>query len=74
MDIIIVVFTNYQIQKLRLLKRKGWNLNKIQAICDRQISDTEKKINADFIINTNVPINSIKNNIYLIMKQIYYKY
>jgi len=52
MDAIVVVSAPEAIQRERVLKRTGMTLEKFQAILARQVPDSEKRAQADFIIET----------------------
>lgn len=51
-DIIIVVSCSKEIQKVRVLKRKGWNKSRLEKTLDHQMIDKDKKQMGDFIIKT----------------------
>jgi len=51
-DYIAVVSAPYQVQKARVLARPNMNAEKFAALLAQQISDAEKRRQADFIIDT----------------------
>ena len=52
MDAIVVVSAPEAVQRERVLKRTGMTLEKFQAILARQVPDSEKRAQADFIVET----------------------
>ena len=51
-DFIIVVSCNKEIQKTRVLKRKDWNINRLNYTLKKQLDNDIKKNMADIIIKT----------------------
>jgi dephospho-CoA kinase len=51
-DKVIVVSAPAGIQRERVLRRDGMSLEKFDAILERQMPDSEKRLRADFIIET----------------------
>ena len=51
-DYIIVVSCNKEIQKIRVLKRKNWNLTRLNYTLKKQLDNDIKKNMADIIIKT----------------------
>jgi dephospho-CoA kinase len=52
MDAVIVVSAPAEVQRQRVLSRAGMTLEKLEAIQVRQVSDAEKRAQADFVIET----------------------
>ena len=72
LNLVIVVTAPFHIQKKRVLARESMTDSKFNYILSQQISDHEKKKKADFIVDTNVGLDSvsirIKNIINTVLK------
>lgn len=72
-DKIAVVSAPLEIQRQRVLQRDGWTEEKFQAVLARQIPDSEKRMRADFIIDTSKGLeyaeNEVDNIISLLMSE-----
>lgn len=62
-DKIAVVSAPMEIQRQRVLQRDGWTEEKFQAVLARQISDSEKCMRADFIIDTSKGLEYAENEV-----------
>ena len=62
-DKIAVVSAPMEIQRQRVLQRDGWTEEKFQAVLARQISDSEKRMRADFIIDTSKGLEYAENEV-----------
>ena len=51
-DLAILVSCSKEIQKRRVLRRKGWNESRLDKTIKQQLSDHKKRELADIIINT----------------------
>lgn len=51
-DKVIVVSAPAEMQRERVMARKGMNADKFKALLDRQMPDSEKREKADFVIDT----------------------
>ena len=69
-DISIVVSCSNEIQKRRVLKRRGWNEDRLVKTLKQQISDHKKQKLADIIIKTDRGKRYLLNNIVTIIKSI----
>ena len=56
-DAIILVSTDYSVQKARVLERPGMTVEHFQAILARQIPDSEKRKHAHLIIDTSYGVS-----------------
>ncbi len=68
-DKIILVTCSEQIQKLRVLKRKGWDEKRFELTKKQQLEDKKKKKLADIIINTDRGKRYVFNKITNILKK-----
>lgn len=62
-DKIAVVSAPLEIQRQRVLQRDGWTEEKFQAVLARQIPDSEKRMRADFIIDTSKGLEYAENEV-----------
>lgn len=54
-DYIVVVTANPEVQRQRVLDRPGMTEEKFQAILQKQVPDSEKRLKADFLVHTDYP-------------------
>ena len=69
-DTIIVVTAPAEVQRERVLDRPGMNEEKFQAILMRQVPDAEKRARADFIIDTSLGLESARESVRSIIKEL----
>lgn len=69
-DISIVVSCSKEIQKRRVLKRKGWNEDRLFKTLKQQMTDSKKQKLADIIFKTDRGKRYLLNNILTIVKLI----
>ncbi len=67
-DISIVVSCSKEIQKRRVLKRKGWNEDRLFKTLKQQMTDSKKQKLADVIFKTDRGKRYLLNNILTIVK------
>ncbi len=68
-DKIILVTCSEEIQKLRVLKRKGWDEKRFELTKKQQLEDKKKRKLADIIINTDRGKRYVFNKITNILKK-----
>ena len=68
-DIILVVTSAKSIQKNRALKRKDWDLARLESVLKNQLSDYKKRKLADIVIKTDRGKNFLNKNINQIIKK-----
>ena len=69
-DGIIVVTAPEEVQRQRVLERPGMDEKKFEAILNRQVADSIKREQADFIIDTSKGMESARESVFQIIKQI----
>jgi dephospho-CoA kinase len=57
-DKVIVISAPAEIQRARVLERRGMSAAKLQTILDRQMPDAEKRRRADFVIDTSADLST----------------
>ena len=67
---VVVVSAPPEVQRDRVLKRPGMSEQKLEAILSEQMPDAEKRQRADYVINTNQPIEATKRDVEKIYRQI----
>ncbi len=69
-DGIIVVTAPEEVQRQRVLERPGMDEKKFEAILNRQVADSIKRKQADFIIDTSKGMESARESVLQIIKQV----
>ena len=70
LDCVIVVTAPLLVQKKRVLSRKGMTEKKFKYILSRQISNTKKVKQANFVINTNCDYTVMVTRVHTILESI----
>lgn len=69
-DKVAVVSAPHHMQKARVMQRPGMTEEKFAAIHTRQIPDAEKRVRADFIIDTSQGFDVTRENIRAILREL----
>ena len=69
-DVIVVVSAPPEAQRRRVLARPGMSPGKLEAILDRQGPDAEKRARAHYVVDTSQGIESARDQVRSILKQI----
>jgi dephospho-CoA kinase len=62
-DAVVVVSTNPEQQRERILAREGMTAEKLDAILARQLPDAEKRKRADFVVDTSHGLDPVREQI-----------
>ncbi|HEX7791023.1 MAG TPA: dephospho-CoA kinase [Afipia sp.] len=62
-DAVVVVSTNPEQQRERILAREGMTAEKLDAILARQLPDAEKRKRADFVVDTSSGLDPVRERI-----------
>ena len=69
-DVIVVVSTDEETQRARVLSRPGMSEAKFATIRSRQLSETEKRVRADFVVETGGTVESCNSQIDVIIDKL----
>ena len=69
-DKIIVMTAPAEVLKARVFQRTGMTEEKYEILTQRQMDDREKRLKADFVIETQNGIDSVKERLYEIMEEL----
>jgi dephospho-CoA kinase len=58
-DVVIVVSAPADVQRKRVLGRPGMTSDKLDQLLSRQMSDAEKRVRADFVVDSAVPLEAM---------------
>ncbi|WAC47305.1 dephospho-CoA kinase [Asticcacaulis sp. SL142] len=70
LDYVVVVSAPAEVQKARVMARPGMTEAKFNDILSRQISDTEKRQRADFLILTDQPLEATRAEVAALHKKL----
>ena len=69
-DVVVVVSASAAIQRQRVLARPGMTIEKFETLLAKQMPDAEKRKRADFILDTGHGIESARDQVREILKQV----
>lgn len=69
-DKIIVMTAPAEVLKARVFQRTGMTEEKYEILTQRQMDDREKRLKADFVIETQNGIDPVKERLYEIMEEL----
>jgi dephospho-CoA kinase len=69
-DAVVVVTTESDVQRERILAREGMTPEKLDAILAKQLPDAEKRRRADFIVDTSHGLDPVRGRIREILDQV----
>ncbi|MCP4073208.1 MAG: dephospho-CoA kinase [Hyphomicrobiales bacterium] len=69
-DAVVVVTASFEQQKNRVLARKDMNEEKFMSILKKQLPDHEKRQKADFIVDTELGMESARSQVQEIIQQL----
>jgi dephospho-CoA kinase len=70
-DAIVVVSASAEAQRKRLMARPGMTMEKLEAIVARQWPDAIKREKADFVVDTDVPLEDTHRQIDAVLEEIF---
>ena len=69
-DAVVVVTTDPQVQRERILARENMTPDKLDAILARQLPDAEKRKRADFVVDTSHGLDPVRERIDEILREV----
>lgn len=69
-DAVVVVTTDPQVQRERILARENMTPDKLDAILARQLPDAEKRKRADFVVDTSHGLDPVRERIGEILREV----
>jgi len=69
-DAVVVVSAPQDVQRARVLSRAGMSADKLDALLKRQMSDTEKRAQAHFIVDSSRSFDSARAQVHAILRAV----
>lgn len=69
-DAVVVVSAPADVQRARAVERPGMTESKLQAILAKQMSDDEKRLRADFVVDTSKGFDSARAQVLAILRAV----
>ena len=69
-DAVVVVTTEPDVQRERILARDGMTPEKLDAILAKQLPDAEKRKRADFVVDTSHGLDPVRVRVREILEQV----
>jgi dephospho-CoA kinase len=69
-DAVVVVSAPQEMQRARVLERPGMTTQKFSAITANQMSDTEKRKRADFVVDTSKGFDAARDQVREILARV----
>ena len=70
LDGVLVVTTDSEIQKQRVMAREGMTLKVFETILDKQTPDAEKQAKADYVIDTGMGLDHARSEVLSLIEQL----
>lgn len=70
LDAVLVVTADAEVQKQRVMDREGMTLNVLETILAKQMSDSEKRQRADYLIDTGLGLDHAQSEVFLLIERL----